>query len=108
MTPMIPLVVHIVMLESRCRGSHGGRPTNADYHTLSMPILARSREHNTVTRGGVLGGRVGLVMTHTAPTVATMSVSHRRGGGKPSLGGGQSHGDTSHLLSFLGQVNQWS
>ena len=62
-----------------------------------MAILARTREHYTVTRGGVLGGGVGLVMTHTAPTVAAMSVSHRRGRGKPSLGGGHSHGDTSHL-----------
>ena len=62
-----------------------------------MAILARTREHYTVTRGGVLGGGVGLVMTHTAPTVAAMSVSHRRGGGKPSLGGGHSHGNTSHL-----------
>ena len=44
-------------------------------------------------------------MTHTAPTVATMSVSHRRGGGKPSLGGGQSHGDTSHLNHF--GISSW-
>jgi len=49
-TPMIPLVVHIVVLESSGRGSHRGRPTNAHYHALSMPILARSRKHHTVTR----------------------------------------------------------
>jgi len=73
-----------------------------------MAILTRAREHNTVTRVGVLGGGVGLVMTHAASTVAAMSVSHRRGRGKPSLGGGHSHGDTSHLLSCLGQANQWS
>lgn len=71
-----------------------------------MAVLARAREHYTVTRVGVLGGGVGLVMTHTASTVAAMSVSHRRGGGKPTLRGGHSHGDTSHLLSCLGQVNQ--
>ena len=62
-----------------------------------MTILTRTREHNTVTRVGVLGGGVGLMMTHTASTVAAMSVSHRRGRGKSSLRGGQPHGDTSHL-----------
>jgi len=106
--PMIPLVMHIMVWEARGRGSHGGRPTNTHNYTLSMTILTRTREHNTVTRVGVLGGGVGLMMTHTASAVAAMSVSHRRGRGKPSLRGGQPHGDTSHLLSCLGQANQWS
>jgi len=107
-TPMIPLMVHIMVLKPRGRGSHRGRPTNTHYHTLGMAILTRTREHYTMTRGGVLGGGVGLMMTHTASIVAAMSVSHRRSRGEPSLGGGHSHGNTSHLLSCLGQVNQWS
>jgi len=107
-TSMAPLVMHSVVLEPRCRGSHGGRATNTHNHTLSMAILPGTREHHTVTRVWVLGGGVGLMMTHTASIVAAMSVSHRRGRGKPSLRGGQPHGDTSHLLSCLGQANQWS
>jgi len=108
MTPMIPLMMHIMMWKPGGRGSHGGRSTNTYNHALSMTILTRTREHYTVTRVGVLGGGVGLMMTHTASTVAAMSVSHRRGRGKPSLRGGHPHGDTSHLLSCLGQANQWS
>lgn len=107
-TPMIPLVMHIVVLEPRGRGSHGGGPTNAHNNALGMAILARAREYYTVTRVRVLGGGVGLVMTHSASTVAAMSVSHRGGRGEPALRGGHSHGDTSHLLSCLGQANQWS
>merc|ERR1719233_2863847 len=101
--PMIPLVMHIMMGEPRGRGSHGGRSSNTHNYTLTM-----TGEHDTVTRVGVLGGGVGLMMTHTASTVAPMSVSHRRGRGKSPLRGGQPHGDTSHLLSCLGQANQWS
>lgn len=107
-TPMIPLVMHIMVLEPRGRGSHGGGPTNAHNNALGMTILTRTREYNTMTRVRVLGGGVGLVMTHSASTVAAMSVSHRGGRGEPALGGGHSHGDTSHLLSCLGQANQWS
>jgi len=108
MTPMIPLVMHIVVREPRSRGSHGGGTTNAHNNTLGMTILARTGEYNTMTRVRVLGGGVGRVMTHSASIVVAMSVSHRRGRGEPALGGGHSHGDTSHLLSCLGQANQWS
>lgn len=86
-TPMIPLVMHIVVLEPRGRGSHGGGATNAHNHALGMAILARAREYYTMTRVRVLGGGVGLwlVMTHSASTVAAMSVTHRGGRGEPAL-----------------------
>merc|ERR1719233_1081104 len=54
--PMIPLVMHIMVGEPRGRGSHGGRSSNTHNYTLSMTVLTRTREHDTVTRVGGLGG----------------------------------------------------